>query len=344
MRALYAGIAVCLLSWSGLAQQDLLPELAGEAGKYKAKVAELERLRGAAVAQAARPYVSALDGIEKAATARGEVAVVAAAVKEREAARAGALEESLSDALPKARLQSARKALQAALKRVAKESAGRRKQADAEYLRALAALQAKAASNPELAQQVAAEKAALLAGAAGAASAEAGGGAEKGKAPRGKNVVVNGDFEKVGEDGKPEGWFVNGGVIWEKENENVFVRFPMKHIIYDGTERFRSVRQSVNCPENAKVVSLSARLRTENCSVSPSKKKPNVPSAVISFKGKDGKIVSYTSVYWDGRNNVWRTLQRDEAVPKDTAEIQVEVLDGHCSGQIDFDDIEVTFR
>lgn len=341
MRALYTGIAVCLLSWSGFAQQELLPELAGEAGKYKTKVAELERQRGAAMAQAARPYVSALDAVEKAATAKGEIAVVAAAVKERESAVAGTLEESLSDALPKARLQSARKALQAALERLAKASAGRRKLADAEYLRALAALQAKAASNPELAKQVAAEKAALL---AGAANAEAGGGTEKGKSPRGKNVVVNGDFEKVGEDGKPEGWFVNGGGIWEKENENVFVRFPMNHIKYDGTERFRSVRQSVNCPENAQVVSLSARLRTENCSVSPSKKKPNVPSVVISFKGKDGRVTAYKSVYWDGRNNGWRTIQRDEAVPKDTAEIQVEVLDGHCSGQIDFDDIEVTFK
>ena len=179
--------------------QDLLPELAGPAAKHKAANEALDKQKQEAVAGATKPYLSALDGVEKSATAKGELEVVAAVVKEREAAIAGTLDTDLPTALPKAKLQSSRKALLAKIEQLNTDSAKRKKLADADYLRFLATLQTKAASNPELAKQLASEKAALLAG-----GTDNGSGGTTAKVARGKNIIVNGDFEKVG-DGKADG-------------------------------------------------------------------------------------------------------------------------------------------
>ena len=125
--------------------QELLPELAEPAAKHKAADEALDKQKQEAVAVAAKSYVSALDGIEKAATAKNDLDQVAAAVKEREAAVSGTLESDLPAALPKAKLQNTRKALLASLERINADFAKRKKQADADYLRFLATLQPKAA-------------------------------------------------------------------------------------------------------------------------------------------------------------------------------------------------------
>ena len=229
--------------------------------------------------------MNSLDLIEKAATAKGEIDLVAAVVKEREAAVAGTLEPTLPAALPKAKLQMARKTLLASTVRINDDFAKRKKMADADYLKMLAALQPKVAANPELAKQVAAEKAAVL---GGDATAGAGGGTGKGAAAKvshGKNVVVNGDFEKV-VDGKPEGWELRPGVagcvtIVTEEN-STFVRFEAKPENNDGTANVRLIRRDIDVPKGAKTVTVSARLRTKDC-VSVAKIEPTVPQGSSLF-------------------------------------------------------------
>jgi hypothetical protein len=325
-------LCLVFVSWA----QELLPELAAASGKHKAAVEAVEKQRLEAVAQAARSYMSALDGVEKSATAKGEIDLVAAVVKEREAAASGTLEPDLPTALPKAKLQGARKALLAKAEALSADFARRRKQADADYLKALASLQPKAAANPELAKQIAAEKAALLEGASGTA-----GGGEKGKTPRGKNVVVNGDFEKVGADGKPEGWKCADSITVEKEDNNTFVRF-VQAVNNDGTVRIQECSRDVDIevPKNAKAVALSARIRTKDCVL----KKVGIPCSTISFINLQEKCVYQVGLQWGGKNGSWKTGQTERPVPKDAVTARVSINNGRCPGQIDFDDIEVTFK
>ena len=241
-------ITTAIMTVLALHAQDVLPELALPAAKYKGAIESLNKQKQEAMAKAAQSYVGLLDGIEKTATAKGDLDLVAAVVKEREAAVTGMVDPELPAALPKAKLKTARKTLLATLERVNEDFAKRRKQVDADYLRVLATLQTKSASNPELAKQVAAEKASLLGNGSAGVVAGAGHGEEAAKAQRGKNVVVNGDFEKV-LDGKPEGWERTNHVTVETENGNKFLRFE-RNVISDGTVTTCShILQKINLPK-----------------------------------------------------------------------------------------------
>ena len=342
MRMRWMTLLVCVLT--GMMQaQELLPEVAGPAAKYKAAVEAVGKQKAEAVSKAAQSYVSALDGIEKSATAKGDVDLIAAVVKEREAAVAGTLEEELPATLPKARLYGTRKALQKNVEKIGEDFARKGKQADAEYLRALAGLQAKAAPGSDLAKQVAAEKAAVLAGGAGAGNG--GNGEAKGKkVSRGKNVVVNGDFEKVDADGKLEGWACPMNLLLAKERENTFIRFEETTVKSDGAVSSRDVSQNIEIPKGAKTVTVSARLRTSGCSKCPVKKEPRVPSVVIIFRNQGKNVTDYVPACWREKNGDWETIQKEFSISKDTTDASVRVLNGRCSGQIDFDDVEVTFK
>jgi hypothetical protein len=317
--------------------QELLPELAAPAAKHKAATEALDKQKQEAIAVAAKSYVNALDLIEKSATAKGEIDLVAEVVKEREAAASGTLEPNLPAALPKARLQMSRKTLLTSIERINTDFAKRRKQADAEYLRALASLDAKAASNPELAKQVAAEKTALLAG--GGSAAGSGGAAAK--VSRGKNVVVNGDFEMIGADGKPEGWDWASGIGHMVENNNTFIRTVQPVKYRDGSVGALHARQKVRVPESATKVSLSVRMRTAEAKLVANK---SVAQAQIEFMNKTGEHVSVLQATWDGKNGGWKTYRVSNDLPEGGVEGVIKITNGNCPGQIDFDDIEVTFK
>ncbi len=337
MRMRWRVLLACVLT--GMIQaQELLPEVAGAAAKYKAAVEALGKQKAEAVGRAAQSYVSALDGIEKTATAKGDVDLIAAVVKEREAALAGTLEEELPAALPKARLYGTRKALQKSVEKIGGDFARKGKQADADYLRALAGLQTKAAPGSELAKQVAAEKAAVLAG-----GADVGNGEAKGKkVSRGKNAVVNGDFQKVDADGKPEGWDWYSSTVFTlgTEKENNFIRFDGKPGNQDGTCSLHMIGQKLEMPKGAERVCIRAQLRTEKV-VSPGKSK--VPGIMIEFLDQKEKK-HFRVATWDGKNGPWKEIKSEGPMPLDTISAEIKVLNGSCPGQIDFDEVEVTFK
>ena len=337
-------ITTAIMTVLALHAQDVLPELALPAAKYKGAIESLNKQKQEAMAKAAQSYVGLLDGIEKTATAKGDLDLVAAVVKEREAAVTGMVDPELPAALPKAKLKTARKTLLATLERVNEDFAKRRKQVDADYLRVLATLQTKSASNPELAKQVASEKAVLLGNGSAGVAVGVGHGEGMAKAQRGKNVVVNGDFEKV-IDGKPEGWERTTHVTVETENGNKFLRFK-KNVISDGTVTTCSqILQNINLPQRgAKSVTITAKLRTKECVRNRAGKLPPSPCAQINFEDRDGKIIHFSVASWGQSNGSWKTIFREDAIPENAAAASVLVLNGYCPGQIDFDDIEVTFK
>ena len=313
--------------------QELLPELAVKAGKYKAVSAELDKQKREAIALAAKSYVSALDGVEKSATTKGEMALVAAVGKEREALTAGALEPDLPAGLPKMRLQGSRRALLGKLSQINTDFDRRKKQLDGNYLEALLSLQAKALTNPELAKQIATEKAALL----NSVNAS-GSGAQTSKQANVKNAVVNGNFEKVVH-GKPDGWTNTKTVTVEPESSNKFARF-IQFLNKDGTSGDLFCDQTVEIPANAKTVAISVRIRTKDCVL----REVGIPSCAISFLDRKGNLLSQVGQRWDGNNGSWQSGQKEGPIPKDAVVANVAISNGGCSGQIDFDDVEVTFK
>lgn len=313
--------------------QDLLPELAGPAAKHKAANEALDKQKLEAVALATKPYLSALDSLEKSATAKGELDVVAAVVKEREAATAGTLDPELPAALPKIKLQSTRKALLTKLEQINADSAKRKKQSDADYLRVLATLQSKAATNPELAKQLATEKAALL-----ASTSDNGNAGTMTKGARGKNMLLNGNFEKI-VNGKPEGWLCGNAVTVETENKNTFVRFKTVPVDKNGTMPSQYVFQSIVLPSDVKNVALSARCRATIDQGSKGK-----PAAFVVFYDKNGKEIHFVYGNLPEYKGSWKTIEQIGMVPKEAVKAGMALTNDKCSGPIDFDDVEVTFK
>jgi len=322
--------------------QELLPELAEPAAKHKSADEALDKQKQEATALAAKSYMSALDSIEKSATAAGQLTLIAAVVKEREAVASGSLEPDLPAALPK-KLQSTRKPFLTAIERINADFTRRKQQVTADHIRYLAALQPKAASNPELAKQLAAEKAALLAG-GGAAS---GNGSQAAKKPRGKNVVVNGDFEKV-VDGKPDGW-TDGwkslrGLNVENEGGNTFVRYEGVSINNDDTTEYLTFFQEFDIPKGVKNAFVSAKLRTKGCVISKKTGLGYIPGFSLAFHNQDNQPFAFISAEWDKKNGTWKVIQKAGPVPNGAVKGRMELTNGSRSGQVDFDDVEVTFK
>ncbi len=146
--------------------QELLPELQPLAAKHKANVATIESQKATALAHAREVYVAALEAAEKSATTTGQLPIVATLTKEREAVNSGKMSPTLLADLPKS-IQAQRKSCEDAVARVSADFTLRQQRVDADYLRALAALQSRTLPNSELAKQLAEEKASLLQGAAG---------------------------------------------------------------------------------------------------------------------------------------------------------------------------------
>lgn len=132
---------ILLLAFTAtLTAQDLLPEITQLASKHRVESAALAEQKAAAITRARQPYIAALDAAEKAATSAGQVQLVAALNKEREAITKDSMTPAFPSDLPK-NLQPTRKAYQQAVVRTASDFVPRQQRIDANYLRSLAALQ-----------------------------------------------------------------------------------------------------------------------------------------------------------------------------------------------------------
>ena len=140
---------------------DLLPELTPFAQKHAAESEILSTQKDAAINRLRQPYLTALDSAEHSATSASNLPVVAAVTRERKNVLESGLEGNFPNDLPKT-LQSPRKSCMDGLLRIETSYVTNQQRIDADYLKALASLQPRAANNPALAEQIASEKQRLL--------------------------------------------------------------------------------------------------------------------------------------------------------------------------------------
>ena len=148
-------------SLSAVFAQELVPELRTVVLKRQSDIAELEDRKTFIQGRARHLYLTAIAAVEAKATAAGHIPIIVALNREIEAVRAGKLASAFPGDLPKS-LMNNRKAYADAEAKLAIDAAADRQRLDAAHLRALAALQPRAALNPVLAEQLATEKAATL--------------------------------------------------------------------------------------------------------------------------------------------------------------------------------------
>lgn len=161
------GISAALLICSSALIAAEFPELAPLAAAFKSQSDALDSRMGATFTRISKTYEAALVFAERSATTTGDLQAVAAITSELtqlRAAKSGGLDAKPPVKLPAQLLQPRKTYLDEYAKAQAELSPQKQKVA-ADYLRALAALQAKAAGNPALLEEIAARKARLLAGA-----------------------------------------------------------------------------------------------------------------------------------------------------------------------------------
>lgn len=147
-------------------------------------------------------------------------------------------------------------------------------------------------------------------------------------------MVVNGDFEKVDVLGKPEGWFFHGPVSVEKEERNTFVR------IKGGTVAGGYYRQEMERPNNVTHGTIRVKLRTHGC-IGFDRSRVN---ANISCKNEEGKVIFWIMAISGRKDGVWTTIHGEGAIPKEATWFCFELNYKGSKGQVDFDDVEVTFK
>jgi hypothetical protein len=155
-----------VLSALAVMAQVPAPELAAQSAAHKEASQSLSEQRNKALAELKTVYLTALESADQSATAAGNVAAVAAITKERELMQRDLFGADIPSDLPKS-LQSARRAYAKGREKVVNEFAQRQKAIDGNYLRFLATIQPKAATNRDLALQILNEKQRIMAGITG---------------------------------------------------------------------------------------------------------------------------------------------------------------------------------
>jgi len=148
---------IALAFGTALHAQELAPELASLAAKYKADTAAIEGQRKTEASRLANVYGAALDAAEKAETSAGHVNTVAAITRERDSVKKDEVISTFPNDLPKG-LRTARKGYLDGIERVVNELGQRQQRINADYLRALAAFQQRVGSNEQITKQIAEEK------------------------------------------------------------------------------------------------------------------------------------------------------------------------------------------
>jgi hypothetical protein len=314
---------------SGAFAQNLAPDLAPLAAKYKSETAALDAQRAAALKQAQQPYIAALDSAEKNATTAGNVAAVAAIATERGGLGKELLAPSPPAGLPK-ELQAPRKTCLDAIARARAADAPRRQTLDAAYLRALAGLSAKAAKDPDLAKQIETEKQNLLAAAPAATSIEGG-------RTNAKNAVVNGSFDVVDAQGHPGGWITPEGFTVVRDGANNVLHGMAK------APGYVAVTQDIVLPARAKSVTLRGRVRGKFVGRDPAQNHYGACIAAV-FIDKQDQGTNNWLMLDGGRDPKWTKLTVTQPVPNNMKALQVVLVLKYVVGEFDYDDIEVEFR
>lgn len=156
-----------------------------------------------------------------------------------------------------------------------------------------------------------------------------------------KNLVVNGDFEKVKE-GKAENWELGKegetriSVVEEKGNH--FLR-----IAIDQPMQIVSVRQRIKLDPKWKSLTVKARMRGKR--VKLGEKEFHTPRVTIMFVGADGKQVGdWPDAPALSADSDWMEVKETMKVPEGAVEVEIRPTLIQAEGVVDFDDVVVTAR
>ena len=202
---LVAGVAASAQTSPSIAPQPsaaLAPELVPYAAKHRADLATAEQQRLAALAAKLPFYLNPLDQAERSALAQANLDAVAAIHAERDAVKGGKVGDIVAAPFPEklpAGLKSSRDSFFADYKVLDAAALKRRQQADADYVRVLAGLQARVPANSALALQIKAESDAVLGAPVTKPEGEVEVTTKMGK-------LINGDFTQADGKGLPVGW------------------------------------------------------------------------------------------------------------------------------------------
>jgi hypothetical protein len=331
VRLAFHFLAVALV---GAHAQTVAPELAPVEGKYRAEVTALATQTATALSQAQQSYSRALGDAEKSATAAGALSAVASITREQAALKDALLAPDFPADLPKS-LQAPRKAFLESAARVRANEAARRRSIDADYLRALGSLASRAPANSALAQQIAAEKAKLL-----ATTVPVGATAPTAGKSSGRNALVNGGFDQADAEGRPLGWKLpeqsDATFKVVREGSNAVLHAEMR-----GKLKPTFLSQEIAIPPRAKSVTISARTRGkwEERDV---KDGFWGASAFGEFYNEAGKKIG-DLIIPGGRDAAWKTERKTKDVPDGAKTFRFGFGFKHVSGAFDFDEVGVEF-
>src|SRR5687768_15252257 len=303
--------------------QTLPPELTPVEAKYRAELATLGTQTSAALTQAQQSYARALGDAEKSATATGAVSAVAAIAREQTALKDALLAPDFPADLPKA-LQTPRRMYLENAARVRANEAARRRSIDADYLRALAGLASRAPANSPLAQQIAVEKARLL-----AAAPPVGAPATPVRKGAGRKALVNGGFDQADADGHPLGWNLPDRpettfkVV--RQGNNAILHAEMR-----GTLKPAFLSQEIVIPPRAKSVTISSRTRGkwEDRDVNDGFWGASASGEFFDAAGKKmGDLIIP-----GGRDAAWKTERKTKVIPDGAKSFRFQFGFKHVNG------------
>ncbi|HEX5177323.1 MAG TPA: hypothetical protein VFV83_09855, partial [Chthoniobacteraceae bacterium] len=279
-------------------------------------------------------YARALADAEKSATATSALAAVAAITREHAGLKNASLAAEFPADLPKS-LQTPRRTFLEASGRLRANELARRRAIDADYLRALAGLASRAPANSPLAQQIAAEKAKLL-----ASVVPTGAPANVPRKSDSRNALVNGGFEQADADGHPLGWTLpdrpEASFKLMRDGKNGMLHAEMR-----GTLKPAFLSQEIAIPPRAKSVTISSRTRGKW-----EERDANDgfwgASAVGEFLDGAGKKIG-DLIISGGRDAAWKSERKTKEIPDGAKTFRFQCGFKHVNGAFDFDEVRVEF-
>jgi hypothetical protein len=150
-------------------------------------------------------------------------------------------------------------------------------------------------------------------------------------------LLSNGDFETARDD-KPTGWKLGAGATWEKEGENHFLRLKTPE-----PDREVMVFRAVPIEPDVKALQLKFKVRYEG--IQRGKQAWFDGRIIMNFKdaGKDDVAPAPMPPTFKGSSTEWKEHTQQFRVPPEARSLELMfTLFNARSGQLDFDDIELT--
>jgi hypothetical protein len=151
------------------------------------------------------------------------------------------------------------------------------------------------------------------------------------------NLLQNGDFSQVDNQGGPSGWKLTPSAILEMEKPNRFVRIYLKQL-----GDYSAVSQDVPVKPDWETLRLGLRLRVQALTDHPARKPGEVPRAMLVFQDAEGKKQFRPVCHLaDPTGGQWVERWEDIKILPDTISVGVVADLSGVTGNFDVDDVQL---